>query len=89
MDILSRRYKPLINKPEANLSTDDMTELSRIAIELAELIYTIAESQFSSNEKGYLAIFKNLTDVVPLTSVVMQELERRDTETNRLNISTT
>jgi hypothetical protein len=77
LDILSRRCKPLINKPEVNLSEEDKTELSRIALELTELIYTIAESQFGSNQKGYLAIFKNLTDVVPLTSAVMQELNRR------------
>ncbi len=78
LDILSRRYKSLINKPEVDLSQDDQTELSRIALELAELIYTIAESLFGNNQKGYLAIFKNLTDVVPLTSAVMQELARRD-----------
>jgi hypothetical protein len=76
LDILSRRCKPLINKPEVDLSQDDQTELSRIALEIAESIYTIAESQFGNNQKGYLAIFKNLTDVVPLTSAVMQELDR-------------
>jgi hypothetical protein len=78
LDILSRRYKSLINKPEVDLSQDDQTELSRIALELAELIYTIAESLFGNNQKGYLAIFRSLTDVVPLTSAVMQELTRRD-----------
>ncbi|WP_235335119.1 hypothetical protein [Aphanizomenon flos-aquae] len=30
LDILSRRYKSLINKPEVNLSQDDLTEFSRI-----------------------------------------------------------
>jgi hypothetical protein len=78
LDILSRRYKSLINKTEVDLSQDDKTKLSRIALELTESIYTIAESQFGNNQKGYLAIFKNLTDVVPLTSTVMQELNRRD-----------
>jgi hypothetical protein len=47
-DILSRRYKSLINKPEVNLSQDDITELSRTGIELAEVIYILAESQFAS-----------------------------------------
>lgn len=89
LDILSRRYKPLINKSEANLSDNDINELSRIAIELAELIYTIAESQFSGNEKGYLAIFRNLTDVVPLNRLVMQELARRGSQTNNQNMPTT
>lgn len=78
LNILSRRYKPLINKPEVNLSQDDMTEFSRVGIELAELIYTLAESQFASDEKGYLAIFRSLTDVQQLTSRVMQELANRD-----------
>lgn len=77
LNILSRRYKPLINKPEVNLSQDDMTELSNVGIELAELIYTLAESQFASDEKGYLAIFRSLTDVQQLTSKVMQELDCR------------
>jgi hypothetical protein len=68
----------LINKVEIDLSDDDKIELSRIALELAELIYNIAESQFASDQKGYLAIFKSLTDVVPLTSRVMQELDPRN-----------
>lgn len=88
LDILSRRYKPLINKPEVDLSQDDQTELSRIALELAELIYTLAESQFGNNQKGYLAIFRSLTDVVPLTNTVMQELARRDAPAANPNIPT-
>ncbi|MBD2501852.1 AIPR family protein [Anabaena azotica] len=80
LDILSRRYKSLINKPEVNLSQADKTELSRMGIEIAELIYTLAESQFLSDEKGYLAIFRNLTDVKSLTSVVMQELAKKDNQ---------
>ncbi len=86
LDILSRRYKLLLNKPEVNLSQDDKTELSRIATDLAELIYSLAESLFASGNKGYLAIFKNLTDVVPLTSAVMQELDRRDADAADPNI---
>ncbi|MCM0592111.1 MAG: AIPR family protein [Gloeotrichia echinulata DVL01] len=86
--ILSRCYKPLINKPEVDLSQDDETELSRIALELAELIYTLAESKFGNNQKGYFAIFKSLTDVVPLTSNVIQELARRDAQAANTNIPT-
>jgi hypothetical protein len=78
LDILSRRYKSLINKPEVNLSQDDLTEFSRIGIEIAELIYTLAESQFASDEKGYLAIFRSLTDVKSLTSAVMQNLPNKE-----------
>lgn len=78
LDILSRRYQSLINKPEVNLSQDDLTEFSRIGADLAELIYTLAESQFASDEKGYLAIFRSLTDVQQLTSKVMQELAQNN-----------
>jgi hypothetical protein len=78
LDILSRRYQSLINKPEVNLSQDDLTEFSRIGADLAELIYTVAESQFASDEKGYLAIFRSLTDVQQLTSKVMQELAQNN-----------
>jgi AIPR protein len=88
LDILSRCYKPLLDKPEIDLSQDDQTALSDITLELAELIYTIAESRFGNNQKGYLAIFRNLTDVVPLTNVVMQELARRDDQVNNQNIPT-
>jgi hypothetical protein len=48
LDILSRRYKSLINKPEVNLSQDDITEPSRTGIELAEVIDILAECQFAS-----------------------------------------
>ncbi|WP_161942182.1 AIPR family protein [Nodularia spumigena] len=88
LDILSRRNKPLINKPEINLSQDDMTELSTVGIDLAELIYTLADSQFAGDEKGYLAIFRSLTDVKSLTSVVMQELANKDAQSKNTNLPT-
>lgn len=88
LDILSRRYKPLLDKPEVAISQDDQTELSRIVLELAELIYILAESLFGNNNKGYLAIFRSLTDVASLTSTVMQELARRDAEAANPNIPT-
>lgn len=80
IDILGRRYKPLLNKHEVYLSEDDKMQLSRIGLELAEVVYTVAESRFASDNKGYLAIFRNITDVKPLTSEVMQELDRRDAQ---------
>lgn len=80
IDILARRYKPLLNKHEVYLSEDDKMQLSRIGLELAEVVYTVAESNFASDNKGYLAIFRNITDVRPLTSEVMQELDRRDAQ---------
>jgi hypothetical protein len=81
LDILSRLHKPLINKPEANLSQDDITKLSIIGTDLLEKIYSLAESQFAIDQKGYLAIFRSLTDVQQLTSKVMQELTQNDYST--------
>jgi hypothetical protein len=77
LDILSRRNKALLNKSEIDLSDVDKSELSRIVNDLETLIYNIAESQFASDNKSYLSIFKNLTDVRPLMSRVMQELDQR------------
>lgn len=77
LDILSRRNKELLNKPEIDLSDADKSELSRIGLELAEFIYALAESLFASDNKNYLAIFKNLTDVNPLMSSVMTSLNIR------------
>jgi AIPR protein len=88
LNIFSRHYKLLLNKPEVDLSESDKTQFSRISLELAELIYNITESQFASEHKGYLAIFKNSTDVKPLTSLVMQELDRRDAQAENPNIPT-
>ena len=88
LDILARRYKPLLNKHEFSLSEDDKIQLSRIGLELAEVVYTVAESNFASDNKGYLAIFRNITDVKPLTSQVMQELDRRDAQAENPNIPT-
>lgn len=80
LDILARRNKSLLNKHEVYLSEDDQIQLSRIGLEIAEVVYTVAESNFASDNKGYLAIFRNITDVKPLTSEVMQELDRRDAQ---------
>ncbi|MEG3973526.1 AIPR family protein [Microcoleus sp. herbarium8] len=88
LDILARRYKTLLNKHEVYLSEDDQIKLSRIGLEIAEVVYTVAESRFASDNKGYLAIFRNITDVNPLTSEVMQELDRRDAQAENPNIPT-
>jgi hypothetical protein len=79
LDILSRRNKGLLNKSEIDISDADISELSRIGLELAEFIYAHAESQFASDNKNYLSIFKNLTDVNPLMRSVMTNLNIRVT----------
>jgi len=46
---------------------------------LAELIYTTAEAMFNQS-KGYLSIFRNLTDAEPLAREVMQHLAQQDAQ---------
>jgi hypothetical protein len=41
-----------------------------------------------SDEKGYLAIFRSLTDVKGLTSVVMQEFARKENQAKNTNLPT-
>jgi len=77
LHILARRKRHLIEKPEVNLSQQDQTDLSRMALELAELIYATAEARFR-RIKGYLAIFRNMTDAQPLAQDVMDRLTQLD-----------
>jgi hypothetical protein len=79
LHVLARRMRSLIEKPESQLTVSDQTELSRALLELAELIYTAAEARFNRS-KGYLAIFRNLTDAEPLARDVMQRLAQQDAQ---------
>jgi len=88
LDILARRSKPLLNKPEVDLSTDDKTGFSRLGLYLAEFIYAIAEHRFRDDDKGFLAIFRSLTDVKPFMRDVMDKLSRSDDRANNPNIPT-
>jgi hypothetical protein len=83
LHILARRHRPLIEKSEIDLSESDKSELSRIGIELAELIYTVAEAQFQQLT-GYLSIFRNTTDAEMLASYVMQQLAQEDVQQQKL-----
>jgi len=56
-------------------------ELSRIVTNLAEFIYGIAEARFA-RLKGYLAIFRNLTDAEALATDVMRQLAQQDAAAN-------
>jgi hypothetical protein len=73
LHILTRRHSALLNKAEIEISEEEKLELSHIATDLAETIYTVGERMFSGI-KGYLSIFNNQTDAVPLASAVMAEL---------------
>jgi hypothetical protein len=73
--ILARRRPDLFAKAEYNLSEADKADLSRVTIEIAETIYTVAEARFQ-RAKGYLSVFRNNTDAEPLARDVMQRLEQ-------------
>jgi AIPR protein len=77
LHILARRHRSLLDKDEIVLSDDDKLQLSRVATELAELIYTTAET-FFRRTKGYLSIFRNTTDAVPLAQEVLRRLAEQD-----------
>jgi hypothetical protein len=79
LHVLARRHQPLLQTAETTLSVADQTELSRVVLELAELIYTVAESLFRRT-KGYLSIFRNMTDAEPLAREVMRRLAQLDEE---------
>lgn len=77
LHILARQHRSLIDKPEKDLSENDKAELSREGIDLAELIYTVAEEKFQQLV-GYLSIFRNNTDAEMLAADVMQRLAQKD-----------
>jgi hypothetical protein len=79
LHILSRRHNPLLDKPEIDISAQDKTDLSRLLLDLSELIYTAAEARFSG-VVGYLAVFRNITDAQPLAQDVMRRLAQRDAQ---------
>lgn len=85
LHILSRRMRAIIHRPEPVLSGSDQTELSRAVTDLAELIYGIAEGIFTG-PKGYLSIFRNLTDADLLARAVMKRLSELD-DAQRLAMS--
>lgn len=62
----------VIGRPQLEIAPTDQTLISRRTNELSELIYTASEPLQAF--KGYLAIFRNLTDSQPLANSVSQRL---------------
>ena len=62
----------IMRRTELYLSGEDKTELSRLTNELSELVYSTSEPLQSV--KGYLSIFRNLTDSQPLADNVLARL---------------
>lgn len=76
MAFVAHRLPGVVGGPQLALSEEDKTLLSQRTNELAELIY--AQSQPLQATKGYLAIFRNLTDSQPLADGVLGRLAQQD-----------
>lgn len=72
MAFVALRSADIINRPQLELAPADETLLSQRTNELSELIYAVTEPQQAF--KGYLAMFRNLTDAQPLANSVLQRL---------------
>ncbi len=78
MAFVAHRSADVIRRAEATLSTADRTLLSQRTNELAEMIY--AQSEALQAVKGYLSIFRNLTDSQPLADGVLRRLSEQDAQ---------
>lgn len=76
MSFVAHRAPEVLRRPEYQLSAADRTLISRLTNELSELIY--ASSASWQGIKGYLAIFRNLTDAQPLADKVLAQLLAND-----------
>jgi hypothetical protein len=69
---IARLAPDVVNRPELQVSQADKTAISRLTNELAEMIYSASRS--FQGVRGYLAIFRNLTDAQPLADRVIEQL---------------
>jgi hypothetical protein len=76
MAFIALRSPDVLSKPQFELAAEDRMLLSQRTNEIAELIYAATEPL--QGIKGYLAIFRNLTDAQPLAEGVMQRLVEQD-----------
>jgi hypothetical protein len=72
MAFVASRSPDVIQRAQLELSGTDQTMLSQRTNELAELIFAVSAPL--QGFKGYLAIFRNLTDAQPLADAVLQRL---------------
>ena len=78
MAMVAHRSPEVIARAEFALSQTDQTLLSQRINEVAEIIY--AQSQPLLAVKGFLSIFRNLTDSQPLAEGVLRILAQQDAE---------
>lgn len=76
LHIRARRNQAMLNKAEFILSESDKLEISRQILDLAEHIFSISDAMFAADDKGYLKIFRSLTDAEPLAKEVMKYLNQ-------------
>ena len=76
MAFVAHRVADAVARPELQLSPADRDTISRRTNELAEMIY--AASVPLQGLKGYLAIFRNLTDTQPLADRILEQLAAQD-----------
>ncbi|MCE9524316.1 MAG: AIPR family protein [Alphaproteobacteria bacterium] len=76
MAFVAHRVPNVIERHELSLPPADQTLLSQCTNEMSELIY--AKSQPLLASKGYLSIFRNLTDSQPLADGVLDQLAQQD-----------
>jgi hypothetical protein len=72
MAFLAYHLPEVVQRPQIAISADDERMISQQTNELAELIY--AQSVPQQMFKGYLSIFRNLTDSQPLADAVLDRL---------------
>lgn len=76
MAFVALRSADVIGKSLLDIAAADQTLLSQRTNELSELIYSATEPLQAL--KGYLAIFRNLTDAQPLANNVLTRLAEQD-----------
>lgn len=76
MALVAQRSADVLGRPDFSISASDQTLLSQRTNEIAERIY--AETEPLQSIKGYLSIFRNLTDSQPLADGVLARLAELD-----------
>lgn len=76
MAFVAHRLSDVVRRPQLAISADDARSISQQTNALAELIY--ARSVPQQAFKGYLSIFRNLTDSQPLANTVLDRLAEQD-----------
>jgi hypothetical protein len=76
MAFVAHRLRGVVDRAALELSDADKTLLSQRTNEISELIYAVSTP--SQGLRGYLAIFRNLTDSQPLADGVLRRLAEQD-----------